>query len=123
MSDTLKAVQAEVDAERDAGLHPVRYCHGCGGYDDAPRFRHIPDQDRADLDTLHHVDPECHPDPSTGFHVDEALAPIVEARLAGKKDHELRVHIAHHARTLKEDPPDKDQDRPQQPAPEQEATR
>lgn len=96
--------------EATTGEAPVRYCHGCKTYDDAPRIVHIVDENRPDLDQLYHYDGECHePAVATKGLIVEGTPhePIVAARKSGKKDGELRAFAVGYAKKIKEAPADK----------------
>jgi hypothetical protein len=74
----------------------VRYCHGCGGFDDDPRFFDILDGGNAAFDRLYHY--RCVPADRLEHH---GLAdhPLVAAASAGARGPELRKIAADHVKT------------------------
>lgn len=79
----------------------VRYCHGCGQYDDAPRVQFAVDINRPELDKLYHYD--CAPHDVAANPV---LEPIMSARASGKKNDKLREFAVAHAAKIEEDAAD-----------------
>lgn len=79
---------------------PIRYCHGCGQYDNHPRVHHIQDFNNPINDKLYHYD--CAPD-----HVLEDHPEIkhgTEAANRGVKGSDLRSHMATYAASIEEAP-------------------
>jgi hypothetical protein len=84
----------------------VRYCHGCGQYDDHPRAHHVANIDDPSQDKLYHYD--CLPQEvvQSDASGEAVLAPILEARSSGKRGDDLREAAVEHAASIVEAPAD-----------------
>jgi hypothetical protein len=81
---------------------PVRYCHGCGQYDDHPRVSHIADINNPALDKLYHYD--CAPEEVRAAH--PLIEPGLAATAAGKRGQDVRDVMTAHAASIVEAPAD-----------------
>lgn len=81
---------------------PVRYCHGCGQYDDHPRVLHVADANNPASDLLYHYD--CTPDEVRADH--PLIEPGLAATAAGKRGQDVRDVMAAHAASIVEAPAD-----------------
>lgn len=89
-------------APADTAL-PVRYCHGCGQYDDHPRLTHIADDQNPASDKLYHYD--CAPPDVLAEHPE--VQPAVDATAEGKRGQDVREVMTEHAASIPEAPADK----------------
>jgi hypothetical protein len=81
---------------------PVRYCHGCGQYDDHPRATRIIDINNPALDQLYHYD--CVPPEVAQEHPE--IQPGLDATAEGKRGQDVRDVMTAHAASIPEAPAD-----------------
>lgn len=78
-------------------VRPVRYCHGCMTYDDAPRVIAASDMHRPEDDKLYHYD--CAP-----ADISAALpSQVTEVVNSGKQGDELHAELVSVAQSLPEE--------------------
>lgn len=83
-----------------AEVLPIRYCHGCGQYDNHPRVHHIQNINDPVGDKLYHYD--CAPDHVLEDHPE--IKPGIEAAGRGVKGADLRDYMTYHAAAIPEAP-------------------
>lgn len=81
---------------------PVRYCHGCGQWDDHPRATVIANHANPAPDQLMHYD--CLPAEVAEQH--PLIGPALAACAAGKRGQDVRDVMAAHAASITEAPAD-----------------